>query len=139
MWIFVSGRLLQNGNGVLSKDEIRGVLYSMGEQVSEERLTDMFNGIDIDGDGQVDFSEFVVFMRKHFDMRERVEDVTAVLESLAGGRLLTWDLLVCAFFSGLFFCIWCCLPLLQDLCHGRQSTSISLLACLCVCLCVCVL
>ena len=84
----------QDGNGLLDRDEICSVLYSMGEQVTEERLTEIFNSIDLDGDGTVDFSEFASFMRKHFGTRETVEDITAVLEELAGGRLLTWELLV---------------------------------------------
>ncbi|EFJ28056.1 hypothetical protein SELMODRAFT_94292 [Selaginella moellendorffii] len=48
-----------NGDGKISVAELGGVLKSLGENPSEEDLRTMVREVDADGDGFVDFDEFV--------------------------------------------------------------------------------
>jgi len=47
-----------NGNGYVGAAEIRFVLDALGEDVTDEEIDEMIRLIDIDGDGQVNYSEF---------------------------------------------------------------------------------
>lgn len=48
-----------NGDGVLSKEEIKSGFEKIGKLFSEEELDKMFNEIDNDKNGTVSFSEFL--------------------------------------------------------------------------------
>ena len=47
-----------NGDGVISKDELSTLLKGLGEDVTDDVVTEMMNLADTDGDGKVDFAEF---------------------------------------------------------------------------------
>lgn len=49
----------KDGNGYISSSELRNVMLSLGEKLSDEELDDMIASADIDGDGQVNYEEFV--------------------------------------------------------------------------------
>lgn len=50
-----------NGDGVLTKDEIKaGWSKYFGTVLSDNEIDDMFNKVDTDGSGKIDYSEFVV-------------------------------------------------------------------------------
>lgn len=48
-----------NGNGYIGAAEIRFVLDALGEDVTDEEIDEMIRLIDIDGDGQVNYDEFL--------------------------------------------------------------------------------
>jgi len=52
----------KDGNGVVSADEIREVLTALGDRLSDEDVNDMIRDVDTDGDGQVNYEEFVAHM-----------------------------------------------------------------------------
>ena len=48
----------ENKDGVISKDELSKLLGGLGEDVTDEVVTEMMNLADTDGDGKVNFDEF---------------------------------------------------------------------------------
>ena len=45
----------KDGNGFITPDELRSVMKSMGEKLSDSELTEMIMKADKSGDGQVDY------------------------------------------------------------------------------------
>ena len=48
-----------NKDGVVTKDELRTLLKGLGEEVTDEVVDEMINIADENGDGKVQFDEFV--------------------------------------------------------------------------------
>ena len=48
----------ENKDGVISKDELAKLLGGLGEDVTDDVVTEMMNLADTDGDGKVNFDEF---------------------------------------------------------------------------------
>ena len=51
----------RDGSGMISKDELKDLLYSQGYYPSETELETMMGEIDSDNNGQIDFEEFVTY------------------------------------------------------------------------------
>ncbi|WOH08514.1 hypothetical protein DCAR_0727955 [Daucus carota subsp. sativus] len=49
-------------NGFISASELRHVMIDLGEKLSEEEVEQMISEADLDGDGQVNYDEFVKMM-----------------------------------------------------------------------------
>ncbi|XP_039144986.1 calmodulin-like [Dioscorea cayenensis subsp. rotundata] len=49
-------------NGLISADELRSVMANLGEKLTDEEVNEMIREADIDGDGQVNYEEFVRIM-----------------------------------------------------------------------------
>ncbi|XP_062620975.1 calmodulin-A-like [Saccostrea cucullata] len=54
----------KDGNGYISKEELHLVMNNLGEKLTDEEITDMIREADSDGDGQVNYREFVNMMEK---------------------------------------------------------------------------
>ena len=52
----------KDGNGVISSKELRNVMQVLGESLSEEECEEMIKEADIDGDGYINYDEFVNFV-----------------------------------------------------------------------------
>merc|ERR1712176_1530242 len=52
-----------DGNGYITKSELKKAMKELGEKLSKEELADMMNEADIDGDNKVSFEEFIVMMQ----------------------------------------------------------------------------
>ncbi|EFN51276.1 hypothetical protein CHLNCDRAFT_59820 [Chlorella variabilis] len=52
----------KDGNGFISAAELRHVMTNLGEKLTEEEVDEMIREADTDGDGQVDYNEFVKMM-----------------------------------------------------------------------------
>jgi len=52
----------KDGSGAISRAELKEVMTSLGENLSEEDIEDMMNEADTDGDGNISFAEFVRMM-----------------------------------------------------------------------------
>ena len=48
-----------NGDGYVTKDELKAMLSSLGEPVDDSVVDEMMAVADVNGDGKVDFNEFV--------------------------------------------------------------------------------
>ena len=59
----------KDGNGFISAAELRHVMTNLGEKLTEEEVGQLIGEVDTNGDGQVDYEEFVTMMNsiKFFD------------------------------------------------------------------------
>lgn len=49
----------KDGNGLISMDELREVMTSLGEKLTEDEVVEMMRDVDANGDGMIDVKEFV--------------------------------------------------------------------------------
>ncbi|XP_061172189.1 uncharacterized protein LOC133181651 [Saccostrea echinata] len=52
----------KNGDGVISVSELRQVMNNLGERLTDRELQKMFRDADQDGDGEINFNEFLKMM-----------------------------------------------------------------------------
>jgi calmodulin len=52
----------KDGNGFISAAELRHVMTNLGEKLTDEEVDEMIREADVDGDGQVNYDEFVKMM-----------------------------------------------------------------------------
>jgi calmodulin len=57
----------KDGNGVISAQELREVLAALGDQLSDEDVNEIIRDVDTDGDGQVNYEEFLAHMMSDED------------------------------------------------------------------------
>ena len=55
----------RDGNGVINTDELESVLKSLGQNPTSEEVNDMIKDVDIDGNGTIDWNEFLALMSRH--------------------------------------------------------------------------
>ncbi|OWF37204.1 Calmodulin [Mizuhopecten yessoensis] len=51
-----------DGNGLIEAEELRHMMKNLGEKLTDEQVDDMIKEADIDGDGKVNYEEFVNMM-----------------------------------------------------------------------------
>lgn len=49
----------KDGNGFISAAELRHVMTNLGEKLTDEEVDEMIREADVDGDGQINYEEFV--------------------------------------------------------------------------------
>merc|ERR1711907_714538 len=52
----------RDGNGFISAAELRHVMPNLGEKLTDEEVDEMIREADVDGDGQINYDEFVKIM-----------------------------------------------------------------------------
>merc|ERR1719150_2440257 len=52
----------RDGNGFISAAELRHVMTTLGEKLTDEEVDEMIREADVDGDGQINYEEFVTMM-----------------------------------------------------------------------------
>ncbi|KAF9405635.1 hypothetical protein BGZ94_003433 [Podila epigama] len=52
----------KDGNGFISSAELRHVLTNLGERLTDAEVDEMIHEVDVDGDGQINYDEFVRMM-----------------------------------------------------------------------------
>ncbi|XP_033755751.1 calmodulin-2/4-like [Pecten maximus] len=67
----------KTGCGYISASDLRAVLKCMGEDFTKEEINEMIAEVDIDGDGRIDFEEFVACIYDDAEDGERGENNTA--------------------------------------------------------------
>ena len=53
----------KNGDGKISKEELKVVMTNLGEKLTDAEIEEMIHEADDDGDGSVDYEEFVKMMQ----------------------------------------------------------------------------
>ena len=48
-----------DGNGFISAAELKHIMFNLGENMTDEEIDEMIRQADIDGDGQINYEEFV--------------------------------------------------------------------------------
>ena len=52
----------KDGNGLITRDELRDVMTQLGEKMSEDDIDEMIEDADKNGDGMINYEEFVAYM-----------------------------------------------------------------------------
>ena len=53
--------------------ELLGVLRAMGQNPTEDELNSLVMEVDIDGNGTIDFEEFIGMMRNHHEVDDQAD------------------------------------------------------------------
>ena len=65
MWKWEVSRLYdQDGSGAISSKELLGVMRAMGQNPTEDELNNMVMEVDLDGNGTIEFPEFLEMMKQ---------------------------------------------------------------------------
>ncbi|XP_064621365.1 calmodulin-A-like isoform X3 [Lineus longissimus] len=64
----------KDGDGHITTVELGTVMKSLGQSPSEKELQDMINEVDSDGNGTLDFDEFLTMMGRHLHESGNSED-----------------------------------------------------------------
>ena len=59
---------IEDGDGLITAEEVRETMTGLGEELSDSELTDMITEADLNGDGFIDFSEFSLLMKNKFGL-----------------------------------------------------------------------
>lgn len=79
-----------DGGGTITCEELSDVLRSLGQKPSKERLDAMVGEMDADGDGAIDFAEFLTMMLRRMnegDPEQELRDVFAVFDKDQSGTI----------------------------------------------------
>lgn len=55
----------KNKDGFISVKELKDVMMNLGEKMTDDEFDDMIAEADIDGDGQIDYEEFIAMMTQN--------------------------------------------------------------------------
>ncbi|XKL65671.1 hypothetical protein PGB90_009091 [Kerria lacca] len=55
----------RNGDGFITADELKHVMINLGENITDEEIADMITEADLNGDGRVDYAEFVTIIKPY--------------------------------------------------------------------------
>ena len=66
----------KNGNGKITTEELGTVMRSIGQNPNEAELQEMINEVDADGNGYIDFEEFISLMAKKMKETDTEEEFT---------------------------------------------------------------
>ena len=69
-------------NGSISANELGQVLSALGQTPSPNELHDMINEVDVDGNGTVEFAEFVILMTNKVKEMTKEEEITEAFNVL---------------------------------------------------------
>lgn len=59
----------KNKDGFISVKELKDVMMNLGEKMTDDEFDDMIAEADIDGDGQIDYEEFIAMMTQNMKMK----------------------------------------------------------------------
>ena len=67
----------KDGDGTITTKELGPVMRSLGQNPTEAELQDMINEVDADGNGTIDFPEFLALMARKSDGGDSGEEIRA--------------------------------------------------------------
>lgn len=102
----------KDGDGTITTKELGTVMRSLGQNPTEAELQDMINEVDADGNGTIDFPEFLSLMArkmKDTDTEEELIEAFKVFDRDGNGFLATSECTTLATLSQ-FYCLFslCC-------------------------------
>jgi calmodulin len=83
----------KDGNGTVEPEEIGEVMQVLGLEITNEELADIMADLDENGDGVMDFDEFVVMMDRRMSIRSQraeIEETFKVFDKNGDGKI-TFD------------------------------------------------
>lgn len=69
-----------DGDGLITADELGTVMKNLGQNPTDAELQDMMNEVDGDGNGAIDFREFLVVMETKVKDSDHAEEIKAAFK-----------------------------------------------------------
>ena len=85
----------KDGDGTITTKELGTVMRSLGQNPTEAELQDMVNEVDADGNGTIDFPEFLTMMArkmKDTDSEEELKEAFRVFDKDGSGSITVKEL-----------------------------------------------
>ncbi|KAG8806496.1 hypothetical protein FRC18_006063 [Serendipita sp. 400] len=85
----------KDGDGTITTKELGVVMRSLGQNPTDAELRDMINEVDVDGNGTIDFGEFLTMMArkiKESDRDEEIRQAFKVFDKNGDGYVTTEEL-----------------------------------------------
>ncbi|KAF5833502.1 calmodulin-like protein [Dunaliella salina] len=85
----------KDGDGTITTKELGTVMRSLGQNPTEAELQDMINEVDADGNGTIDFPEFLMLMArkmKETDQEEELREAFKVFDRDGNGYISAAEL-----------------------------------------------
>ncbi|KAH0794233.1 Calmodulin [Histomonas meleagridis] len=85
----------KDGDGRITAKELGTVMRSLGQNPSEAEIQDMVNEVDIDGNGTIEFDEFLYMMSRQLregDTEEEIIDAFRVFDKDGDGKISVAEL-----------------------------------------------
>jgi calmodulin len=85
----------QDGDGTITSKELGTVMRSLGQNPTEAELQDMINEVDADGNGTIDFPEFLTMMARKMrdtDSEEEIKEAFKVFDKDGNGYISAAEL-----------------------------------------------
>jgi len=85
----------KDGDGTITTTELGTVMKSLGQSPCESDLQDMINEVDADGNGTIDFKEFLEMMTKHMkeaDCDQELREAFKVFDTDGNGKISSFEL-----------------------------------------------
>ncbi|XP_077867089.1 neo-calmodulin-like isoform X2 [Saccoglossus kowalevskii] len=85
----------KNGDGTISIWELGTVMRSLGQNPTEDELQEMIKEVDEDGNGEIDFEEFLTMMAKKLrdiDVDEEIREAFRVFDKDTNGYITAKEL-----------------------------------------------
>eukprot|EP00027_Filamoeba_sp_ATCC50430_P009746 CAMPEP_0168559194 /NCGR_PEP_ID=MMETSP0413-20121227/10388_1 /TAXON_ID=136452 /ORGANISM="Filamoeba nolandi, Strain NC-AS-23-1" /LENGTH=151 /DNA_ID=CAMNT_0008590395 /DNA_START=137 /DNA_END=595 /DNA_ORIENTATION=- len=71
----------KNGDGRISSSELKEAIKQLGQKVTDQEIAEMIKSVDKDGNGTVEFDEFVELMHKHMSEEPTDDDMLAAFRT----------------------------------------------------------
>ncbi|PHT38976.1 Calmodulin-3 [Capsicum baccatum] len=85
----------KDGDGCISVEELATVIRSLDQNPTEEELQEMINEVDVDGNGTIEFTEFLNLMAKkikEIDGEEELKEAFKVFDKDQNGYISATEL-----------------------------------------------
>eukprot|EP00977_Amphora_coffeiformis_P007269 scaffold1581_cov169-Amphora_coffeaeformis.AAC.5 len=81
-----------DGGGTIEAGELKHVMTELGNKPTDEEIQDMINLVDVNGDNEIDFDEFIVLMRLRMgdsgeDAEQNLRDVFDIFDADGSGYI----------------------------------------------------
>mmetsp|Transcript_18771 Transcript_18771/g.24782 ORF Transcript_18771/g.24782 Transcript_18771/m.24782 type:complete len:155 (+) Transcript_18771:100-564(+) len=70
----------KDGDGTITTSELGTVMRSLGLNPTQSELTEIINDLDADGNGTIDFPEFLEMMKKKIQAIDQLEEVLVAFQ-----------------------------------------------------------
>ena len=90
-----SDHAMADGDGTITTRELGTVIRSLGQNPTEAELQEMINEVDADGNGTIDFPEFLTMMArkmKDTDSEEEIKEAFKVFDKDGNGYISAAEL-----------------------------------------------
>jgi Ca2+-binding EF-hand superfamily protein len=119
-------QFLQDGDGTITTFELGTVMRSLGQNPTEAELQDMINEVDADGNGTIDFPEFLTMMARKMrdtDSEEEIKEAFKVFDKDGNGFISAAELRHVMTNLGVSFCTCSLVPGLIFACSCVQARN----------------